>query len=91
MIREATAMKVRQNLGELLNEVKYRHDTVVITKGGAPVAALVDINLFERIRLVEAEFDRLAADLAEVYAGADPNIAEAEITRAVQTARRKKK
>ena len=31
MIREATATKVRKNLGELLNEVQYRRDSVLIT------------------------------------------------------------
>jgi len=37
MIREAPAMTVRQNLGELLNEVQYRHGKVLITKAGKPV------------------------------------------------------
>ena len=45
MQREATAMTVRQNLGELLNEVQYKHDEVVITKAGKPVAAMIDIAL----------------------------------------------
>jgi prevent-host-death family protein len=45
MIREAPAMTVRQNLGELLNEIRYRGDSVVITKSGKPVAALIDIEL----------------------------------------------
>ena len=31
MQREATAMTVRQNLGELLNEVQYRRDSIVVT------------------------------------------------------------
>ena len=39
MIKEAPAMTVRQHLGELLNEVQYRHGKVVITKAGKPVAA----------------------------------------------------
>ena len=39
MIREASAMKVRQNLGELINEVQYRHDTILVTKAGKRVAA----------------------------------------------------
>ena len=34
MQREAPAMTVRQNLGELINEVQYRHDRIVITKAG---------------------------------------------------------
>ena len=64
MIREAPAMTVRQNLGELLNEVQYRGDSVVITKGGKPVAAIVDIALYENIRRMRDDFDRLCAELA---------------------------
>jgi len=30
MIREVSAMTVRNNLGELLNEVTYRHDSIVM-------------------------------------------------------------
>ena len=88
MIREATAMKVRQNLGELLNEVQYRRDSVLVTKGGKPVAALVDIGLFEKIRLLENEFDRLTAELARAYEGIDPETATKEIDEAVKAARR---
>lgn len=57
-------MTVRQNLGELLNEVQYRGDQVVITKGGKPVAAIVDIALYENIRRMKDDFDRLCAELA---------------------------
>jgi prevent-host-death family protein len=88
MIREATAMKVRQNLGELLNEVQYRRDSVVVTKGGKPVAALVDIDLFQKIRLLDREFDRLTAELAKTYEGIDPETATKEIDAAVNAARR---
>jgi prevent-host-death family protein len=42
MIREATAMTTRQNLGKLLNEVQYRRDSIVITKSGKAAAALID-------------------------------------------------
>ena len=88
MIREATAMKVRQNLGELLNEVQYRRDSIVVTKGGKPVAALVDIDLFQKIRLLDREFDRLTAELAKTYEGIDRKTATKEIDEAVKAARR---
>ena len=81
MIREATAMKVRQNLGELLNEVQYRGDSVLVTKGGKPVAALVDVELFGRIRLLDKEFDRWTAELAKAFEGVDPGIATKEIAK----------
>ncbi len=88
MIREAPAMTVRQNLGELLNEVQYRQDSVLITKGGKPVAALVDIALFEKIRTMRAEFDRLVEKIGTAYQGEDENTANAEIAEAIAAVRR---
>lgn len=88
MIKEATAMTVRQNLGELLNEIQYRHDQVVITKDGKPVAAMVDVNLFEKIRLLKGEFERLSSELASAYKDVDAATAEAEIAEAITAARK---
>ena len=50
MISEVSAVYFRQNLGEMLNQVQYRNDSIVINKDGKPVAALVDAELFARIR-----------------------------------------
>lgn len=88
MIRETPAMTVRQNLGELLNAVQYRRDSIVITKSGKPVAALVDIALFEKIRLLSNEFERLAAELAASSKGVEEETITAEIDEAVDAARR---
>ncbi len=89
MIREATAMTVRQNLGELLNEIQCRHDQILITKAGKPVAAMVDIDLFEKIRLLHGEFDRLVGELAVAYREVAPAVAQEEIAEAVRAARGK--
>ena len=89
MIREATAMTVRQNLGELLNEVQYRNGKVLITKAGKPVAALVDIALFERIRKLDQEFDQMAAQFAKAFAGKAAKEIDTLVDEAVKTVRRK--
>ena len=76
MLREATAMNVRQNLGELLNGVQYRHDSVVITKAGKPVAALVDMATFERMRRKnDGEFEKLWAKFSKGF----EDMSEAEV------------
>ena len=67
MIKESPAMTVRQNLGELLNEVQYRRDRILITKAGKPVAALVDIETFDRLRRLDEEFARLRTELAQSF------------------------
>lgn len=90
MIQKASAMSVRQNLGELLNGVQYRHDSVLITKAGKPVAALVDIEMFERIRAMRDQFERLSVELAQAYKGVNKKVAEAEIAKALAKTRRGK-
>ena len=89
MVREAPAMTVRQNLGELLNEVQYRGDSVVITKGGKPVAAIVDIALYERIRRMRADFDRMLDELAEAGKRMPESEVESLVSEAVAESRRK--
>ena len=90
MIQEATAMMVRQNLGELLNGVQYRHDTVLVTKAGKPVAALVDMELFEKIRRMKEQFESLSAELGKAYADVDEEIGMKEINEAVKAVRAKR-
>lgn len=59
MVTQTSAVTFRQNLGDMLNHVQYRHDSIVIHKGGKPVAALADARLFERIRRMQGRFDAL--------------------------------
>jgi prevent-host-death family protein len=68
MINEVNAVAFRQNLGEMLNQVQYRHDSILIKKDGKPVAALVDAQLFDRIRRFKDRFDTLSQRIAETYA-----------------------
>ncbi len=49
MIREITAMEARRSFGELLNEVRYGKNSILIKRAGKPIAAIIDINLFEKI------------------------------------------
>lgn len=88
MIRKSTAVAARQNFGDLLNQVEYRNDSVLITKDGRPVAALVDVELFERIRRLRDDFMALTDRIGQSYAGVAPEVAEREIAEAVAHARK---
>lgn len=87
MITEISAVNFRQNLGEMLNQVQYRRDSILISKDGKPVAALVDARLFERIRRMQARFDGLAVRLSEAYADVPQADGMAEIAAAVSAVR----
>lgn len=68
MVTETSAVAFRQNLGEMINQVQFRKDSIVITKDGRPVAALIDAKLFERIRRMQERFEALSSRLTEAYA-----------------------
>lgn len=91
MITETSAVTFRQNLGDMLNQVQYRHDSVVINKDGKPVAALVDARLFARIRRMQAHFDALSARIEAGFAGTPEADGLAEIYAAVAEIRAGKK
>ncbi len=67
MVTEVNAVKFRQNLGEMLNQVQFQNDSILIHRDGKPVAALVDAELFARIRRMRERFDELASRLASAY------------------------
>ena len=89
MITEVSAVNFRKNLGELLNRVQYRNDSIVIARNGKPVAALVDAELFARIRRMGDRFDELSAKIAEAYADVPEEVGMAEIDAAVAAERRR--
>jgi len=98
MITETSAVAFRQNLGEMLNQVQFRKDSIVITKDGRAVAALIDAQLFERIRRMQERFEELSARIAAAYANVPEDEGMAEIKRAsaevraeLKAERRKKK
>jgi len=87
MVTETSAVAFRQNLGEMINQVQYRNDSIVINKDGRPVAALIDARLFGRIRKMQQRFDALAARLAEAYATVPVEEGLQEIERAAAQVR----
>lgn len=87
MITETSAVTFRQNLGEMLNRVQYRQDSVIINKDGKPVAALIDARLFERIRRMQDRFEALCQRIEAGYASVPEPQGMEEIQAAVQQER----
>ncbi|MGD0520669.1 MAG: type II toxin-antitoxin system prevent-host-death family antitoxin [Terracidiphilus sp.] len=89
MVTEVSAVNFRQSLGEMLNQVQYRNDSIVVNKDGKPVAALVDAGLFARIRAMRDRFDQLSNRVAEAYADVPVEQGMAEIDAAIKKERRR--
>ncbi len=87
MITEATAVTFRQNLGEMLNQVIYRQDQIVINKDGRAVAALVGFELFDRIRIMRSRFDALTTQLTASFKDTPEDVGMVEIEAAIKAER----
>jgi prevent-host-death family protein len=87
LITETSAVAFRQNLGDMLNRVHYRSDSIVINKDGKPIAALVDARLFGRIRRMQDRFDELTSRLSAGFAGVPEEEGMAEIEAAIAAER----
>ncbi len=62
MLKRVPALKARQQLGTLLDEVRYRGVEVIVERGGRPVAVMVPVEAYERYRrLREQAFGRIDA------------------------------
>lgn len=89
MITETSEVALHQNLADLLNQVHFCGDSIVISKGGKPIAALVNARLFARIRRLQLQrrFDELRERLAQGFSGVPDEEGLAEIDAAVQAVR----
>jgi prevent-host-death family protein len=71
-VSDQRRVAVRPNLSEMLNQVQYRHDIILIKKEGKPVAALMDGRLFESIEAGYAAMPETEG-LAEIDAAVADN------------------
>ena len=82
VLKKISAMKARQNLGQLLNEVSIRGDAYIIERAGKPLAALVDMKRFQQLQEDQDSALQALQKIWEKMAGADNQ----EIQEAIEAA-----
>lgn len=65
MSKKISALKVRQNLGQVMNEVALRGDEYIIERAGKPLVAIIPI---EKYRAMQVEVDAFYENLGEMGA-----------------------
>ena len=95
MVKTVNALKARQNLGQLLEEVYYKGDQYVIERAGKPMAAVVPLWQLEEWQKGREQFFAAVEEVQQQNQEVKPEIIEQEVKeaiRAVRTpARRRKK
>ncbi|MEX0750451.1 MAG: type II toxin-antitoxin system prevent-host-death family antitoxin [Dehalococcoidia bacterium] len=83
MKRTVTAVEARRNLGELLEQVYYRGDEIVIERAGKPMATLVPAGRAVAMDISRDESRAWIADWMQRNAELNKDLTEEEVERLV--------
>lgn len=89
MTKKVTAFEARQNLGELMEEVYYHNDHVVITRRNKAMVVMIPAQEYDRL-LARRKFDLSVIDDIRTK-GLSPEIVEQDIASARKRLQAKKK
>jgi prevent-host-death family protein len=87
MVRKINALKIRQNLDQLLEGVYYKGDQYVIERAGRPMAAVVPVWQLKEWQERRARFFRMVDDLRSTARKIKPTVVEGEVADAVRAVR----
>ena len=89
MLKKVNALKARQNLGQLVEEVYYKGDQYIIERAGKPMAAVVPLwQLEDRAKRRERIFG-MVRKVWRATAKVKPAAIEREVETAVRAVRAK--
>jgi len=91
MQKKITAIKARQNLGELLEEVYYKNDHFIITRRKKAMAAVIPVEEYERILKQRAKDFKVLDEIWAANKGVSPKVVERDVAAAIREVRAKKK
>src|SRR5215510_14411622 len=87
MVKKVNALKARQNLGQLLEEVYYKGDQYVIERAGKPMAAVVPLWQLEEWQTRREQFFAAVEEVQQQNQKVKPEIIEQEVREAIRTVR----
>ncbi|MCX5866903.1 MAG: type II toxin-antitoxin system prevent-host-death family antitoxin [Proteobacteria bacterium] len=83
MTERISVLKVRQNLGEIINRVYLRNNQFIIERAGKPVAALIPVQKLEQI---QAAARGRIKEILEKNQKANPDLPSAKASELVREA-----
>ena len=89
MEKVINALKVRQNLGTLLNEVLLKNDQFIIERNGKPMAAVIPVWQFEQWKEKREAFFKMIDRVRQRNRKVSQKTLEKEIKQAIAFAKKK--
>jgi len=87
MVKRVNALKARQNLGQVLEEVYYKGDRFVIERAGKPMAAVVPLKVLEDYEENKERLFTLIQQAQRRSKKVKPEAIEREVAEAVRSVR----
>ncbi len=88
MQKKISAMKARQNLGQIMNEVAIRGDDYIIERAGKPLVAIIDMEKYQRLEKERQEALQAVRSIWSKMEGADAGEVEEIIGEAIRATRK---
>ena len=88
MLKTVSAVKVRQNLGEVMNEVALRDDEYIVERAGKPLVAIIPVEKYLSMKRERDEFFRMYDAMQAEVAAEDATNIDRDIEEALAAARR---
>ena len=88
MLKKVSALKARQNLGQIMNEVSIRGDDYVIERAGKPLVAIINLDKYDLLRADQEAARQALANVWEKMAGVDEKEVLEEIEEAIRATRK---
>ncbi len=89
MVKKINALKARQNLGQLLEEVYYKGDQFIVERAGRPMAAVVPVWQLEEQSKRRERFFATVDEIRQKNRGVKSAVVEREVGEAVKAVRAK--
>ena len=87
MLKKISAMKARQNLGQIMNEVSLKGDDYIIERAGKPLVAVVSMKKFQALQRDRDEAISGLEQIWEKMKDESPKTVTKTINEAVEAAR----
>ena len=88
MQKTISAIKVRQNLGQVMNEVALKDDEYIVERAGKPLVAIIPIEQYQSIKKEREEFFRMVDEIRAGVLKTKSDDTENEIEEAVRSYRK---
>jgi len=88
MLKKISAMKARQNLGQVMNEVALRGDDFVVERAGKPLVAIIPMEKYRKLQGYLDEFREEVERFQQSVKDVDTKELDAAIDKAVSAAKK---